>query len=113
MPKSPIPHLRVARENASLIVDNAPTDVASYAGDANLRDATNMRFQVIGENLAVVRNSYPEFWTTIESDEFNRLIAIRNIVSHRYTTINYELMTPVIRELPRIIEQLNIAISRG
>ena len=49
-------------------------------------DAILMRLQDIGENLAHIRDKFPEFWEQYSTDVWNNAVGLRNIISYGYAT---------------------------
>lgn len=65
-------------------------------GDPNVQDATLMRLQDIGEQLSRIRDKFPDFYEEHASDEWYKLIGLRNIISHGYREIDFEIIWDVV-----------------
>jgi uncharacterized protein with HEPN domain len=55
-----------------------------------------MRVQVAGEHIAKIRDQFPEFFREHHDDTWNKLIAMRNIISHIYSEVNPSIMWDVV-----------------
>ncbi len=92
-----------AKHNVAFIVDtldsirrNTPDTKEAFLKDPNAQDATLMRLQVIGEQLIRIREKYPDFYEQHQSDEWHRLIGLRNIISHGYREIDFEIIWEIL-----------------
>lgn len=66
-----------------------------------------MRIQEMGENLSKLRRLFPDRYTEIATEDWDRLIAIRNIISHGYVEIDMSIIWSITRtHLPAVIEQI-------
>ena len=78
-------------------------------------DAVSMRLQVIGETLRKIENENPEFLENYKEVEWNKIIRMRDLISHHYFDLDSEIIFDVIKNhLPnlktvvqRIITDLN------
>lgn len=64
--------------------------------DRNAQDATLMRLQDIGEQLVRIRDKFPDFYEQQHSDEWNKIIGLRNIISHGYREVDFEIIWDII-----------------
>ncbi|MFH1801289.1 MAG: HepT-like ribonuclease domain-containing protein [archaeon] len=70
----------------------------------NLQDATLMRLQIIGENIKKIPLELKRKNKEFKWKKFGRL---RNLISHRYETINYELIWSFIKtNLPELKKEI-------
>ena len=94
-------------DTLQVIHTNRPADKASFLADQNAQDATLMRLQDIGEQLSRLRENFPEFYEKNHTDDWNKLIGLRNIISHGYREIDFETIWQIISEkLPPITQQM-------
>lgn len=96
--KQPNPHIAFIKETLELIRTNTPTSHDEFMKDRNAQDATLMRLQDIGEQLTRIRDGFPDFYNQHETDEWHKLIGLRNIISHGYREIDFEIVWQVITE---------------
>lgn len=92
---SPRPHIKFILDTLASIRDNTPADKEVFMADPNARDATLMRLQDIGEQLVRIRDKFPDFYEQHHSDEWHKLIGLRNITSHGYREIDFEIIWDV------------------
>ena len=77
-----------------------------------VQDALCMRFQVIGETLNRIRSKYPEDYERYERAEWQYLIAIRNIISHSYVSVDFAVLWDVARnKLPELMSDFERIID--
>ncbi len=101
--KSVQPHLAYIRETLHVIDENTPKNHSDFMSDRNAQDATLMRLQDIGEQLARIRDQFPEFYEQYQSDDWPKLIGLRNIISHGYREIDFEIVwNIVVTKLPDV-----------
>jgi len=89
---SPKPNLSFILGTLASIRSNTPHDKEIFMTDPNAQDATLMRLQDIGEQLSRIRDKFPEFYEQHGSDEWHKLIGLRNIISHGYREIDFEII---------------------
>ena len=66
-----------------------------------------MRFQIIGENLSKLRTRFPDLFEQHADQTWIDLIAIRNVISHGYDSVDYSILWNVAtNSLDPVIEQL-------
>jgi uncharacterized protein with HEPN domain len=76
-------------------------------------DALLMRLQAAGEQLAAARALAPPEFAACATTRWNKLIGLRNIISHGYTAIDYDLIYAAAVDLQPLIESLERAIARS
>jgi len=96
MVKSPAPHLAYILETLETIKANTPNDKAIFLKDLNAQDATLMRLQDIGEQLSRIRDQFPEFFEINQDDSWHKFIGVRNIISHGYREIDFDIIWDII-----------------
>lgn len=94
--KQPQPHINFIVDTLKSIRDNTPADKAIFMRDPNAQDATLMRLQDIGEQLIHIRDKFPDFYDKHHTDEWFRLIGLRNIISHGYREIDFEIIWDIV-----------------
>lgn len=93
---SPKPNLNFILDTLASISNNTPKDKRVFMSDPNAQDATLMRLQDIGEQLSRIRDKFPEFYEQHSSDEWHKLIGLRNIISHGYREIDFEIIWDIV-----------------
>ncbi len=93
---SPEPNLNFILDTLATIRKHTLQDKNTFLGDANAQDATLMRLQDIGEQLSRIREKFPDFYEEHASDEWHKLIGLRNIISHSYREIDSEIIWDVV-----------------
>jgi uncharacterized protein with HEPN domain len=107
MDKSPRPYIAYILEILQIIKDNTPADKATFIADLNARDATLMRLQDIGEQLSHLREVFPDFYESYQTDGWHELIGLRNIISHGYREIDFEIIWFILnKKLPGFTEHM-------
>ena len=110
MKKVTAPYLLVIRESIAAIESYRPADRETFLRSSVLRDAVLMRLQVIGENLVQVRRIDEDVFQQQAADSWHKLIGLRNIISHGYTTIEFERIWQIItEELPAFAASIDTA----
>lgn len=71
---------------------NSPEDFKTYPDGNDLYDAILMRLQMIGEVLKKIEKTNPEILTTHTAIEWNKIIGLRNVISHDYLMIDEDLI---------------------
>jgi len=74
-----------------------------FVGDSNLFDATLMRLHFIGETIKSVPFSLKKNYKKIRWRKFARL---RNIIGHRYSNVNKNIIWDVIKALSELKVQI-------
>lgn len=80
------------------IRDNTPTTEDTFLNDANAQDATLMRLLDIGEQLSRIRDKFPDFYEQHHTDEWYKLIGLRNVISHGYREIDFEIIWDIVTD---------------
>lgn len=93
---------RAAELIRSFIEGRTPSD---YVDDPMLRSAVERQFEIIGEALNRLARADPAVAHGI--DDLPRIVAFRNVLTHRYATIDDAIVWEVATErLPRLIDLL-------
>jgi uncharacterized protein with HEPN domain len=93
---SPQPNLKFIIDTLTSIHDNTPKAKETFMSDPNAKDATLMRLQDIGEQLLHIRDKFPEFYAQHQSEEWHKLIGLRNIISHGYREVDFEIIWDIV-----------------
>ena len=96
MTESPKPNLYFIKDTLASIRDNTPSDKRDFMSNPNAKDATLMRLQDIGEQLIRVRDKFPEYYADHNTDEWHKIIGLRNIISHGYREVDFEIIWAII-----------------
>lgn len=76
-----------------------------YHADRMLKAAVERKFEIIGEALSRTARDSPE--TTSAIREFQKIIAFRNVVIHKYDAVSDPLVWDVIQnKLPALVEDV-------
>jgi len=94
--KEPTPHLKFILDTLETIKDKTPNDHQVFMTDSNAQDATLMRLQDIGEQLSRIRENFPDFYEKHQTDEWHKLIGLRNLISHGYREIDFGIIWDVV-----------------
>jgi uncharacterized protein with HEPN domain len=93
------------------IEEYLPTTEADFLNQPMAQDAILMRLQEIGEVLARIRRIAPDLFARPEHDAWNKLIALRNIISHGYDGIEMHRIWQILTvELPPFADTIDRAI---
>lgn len=88
-------HLRETLDLIDLTIANVPDNLETFLNDVNVRDATALRIQAIGEHMRTLsedfRDKHPEL-------PWRQSIAMRNIIAHEYGNIDYEIIWAVVTD---------------
>lgn len=112
--KSSLDDFSLILESAQRIYAFTPERYEDLIDGSNgvVQDALCMRFQVIGENLNRIRSKYPEDYERYERAEWQYLIAIRNIISHSYVSVDFAVLWDVARnKLPELMSDFERIID--
>jgi uncharacterized protein with HEPN domain len=110
--KFPNPHLSFILDTIGVIEAYTPKDLASFQKDKNAQDASLMRLQDIGEQLGRLRSNFKEFYEEHHSDGWNRMIGLRNIISHGYREIEFDIIWDIIfTKLPELKSEIEKALN--
>jgi len=94
--KSVRPHLAYILDTLEVISANTPGELDLFMDDPNAQDATLMRLQDIGEQLTRIRDQFPDFYEQNQDDSWHKLIGLRNIISHGYREIEFDIIWDVV-----------------
>lgn len=83
--------------------------LADFINDANLFDATLMRIHFIGETIKSVPLSIKNNHKDIRWRKFARL---RNIIGHRYSNVNKNIIWDVIKALFELKNQIKNILDK-
>jgi uncharacterized protein with HEPN domain len=110
--KSPKPHLSYILETINIIETHTPKDPDSFQNDKNAQDASLMRLQDIGEQIARLRSNFKEFYDVHHSESWNKMIGLRNIISHGYREIEFNIIWDIIfSKLPELRSEIEKALN--
>jgi uncharacterized protein with HEPN domain len=103
------PHIGAALDSLQVVIDRLPEGKELFLQDPVLKDATLlMRLQAAGEQLARVRDSFPEEYENYHTDACAKLIGLRNIISHGYTQVDMDRVWQIVSDdLPPLINELH------
>ncbi len=108
MTKNPKVHLEYISDVLESIKDNTPTSFEAFMSDQNAQDATLMRLQDIGEQLSRIRDQFPDYYEQNQHDSWHKFIGLRNIISHGYREIDFEIIWEVLQKgLPEFTKHLH------
>lgn len=113
--KSSLDDFSLIFESAQRIYAFTPERYEDLIDDSNavVQDALCMRFQVIGETLNRIRTKYPEDYEQYERTEWQYLIAIRNVISHSYVSVDFAVLWDVARnKLPELMSDFERIIDQ-
>jgi uncharacterized protein with HEPN domain len=99
MNNSPQPNLKFILDTLETIRKYTPNNKDAFMNDPNAQDATLMRLQDIGEQLARIRDRFPDFYEQYDSDEWHKIIGLRNIISHGYREIDFEIIWDIVTNM--------------
>ena len=85
-----------------------PDDLLSDADGLFTLDAVAMRLQIIGENVKSLSGLDPELLDRYPDIEWNKIMRLRDIISHHYDVLDHEIVFDACKEnipqLKRVIE---------
>jgi uncharacterized protein with HEPN domain len=93
---NPQPNLRFIMDTLETIRSYTPKSKEAFMNDPNAQDATLMRLQDIGEQLIRIRDKFPDFYEQHHSDEWHKVIGLRNIISHGYREIDFGIIWDIV-----------------
>lgn len=109
MPRDPKKYLydiRTALEH--IVAFTRGKSLEDYTRDPLLRSGVERQFEIVGEALSQLTKMDPE--TAAKIPESRRIIAFRNVLIHRYTSIDDRLVWGVVEQklpqLQRSVEEL-------
>jgi len=101
------------REIISMIekIENSVIDktLEDFVKDSNLFDATLMRLHFIGETIRNIPFSLQKNYKKIRWRKFARL---RNIIGHRYSNVNKNIIWDVIKALSELKNQIKEILEK-
>jgi uncharacterized protein with HEPN domain len=110
--KSIKPHLDLIRRALSRIDEYRPADKETFLASPMVQDAIMMRLQEIGENLARIRQLDDAQFNETAPDSWRKLIGLRNVISHGYEGIEYELIWQILtEELPSFAATIDSVVE--
>ena len=80
-----------------------------FIKDSNVFDATLMRIHFIGETINHIPYSLKKKYKNIRWRKFARL---RNIIGHKYSNVNKEIIWDVIKSISELKEQVKEIIKK-
>ena len=83
--------------------------IEDFVNDYNLFDATLMRLHFIGETIKTIPFSVKKDYKIIRWRKFARL---RNIIGHKYSNVNKNIIWDVIKSLPELKLQLREILEK-
>ena len=93
---NPKPNLGFILDTLATIHSHTPQDKVAFMDDLNVQDATLMRLQDIGEQLSRIRDRFPDYYEQHSTHEWHKLIGLRNIISHGYREVDFEIIWDVV-----------------
>jgi uncharacterized protein with HEPN domain len=112
MKKSARPHLILIEQALDQIDSYRPASEREFLDQQIAQDAILMRLQQIGENLIKIRDLAPEAFERVP-ESWNKLIGLRNVISHAYDTIEVEIIWEIIsQELTPFRSTIKTAIAQ-
>ena len=89
-----------------------PEDLVSTPDGITLLDAITMRLQVIGESVKRISKIDPDFFDEYPEIEWDKIARFRDLVSHHYEHIDYEIVYDICRHhITRLEKVLQKIIS--
>jgi len=99
------PHIEYIIDTLDKIHTNTPSERSQFLNDPNAQDATIMRLQDIGEQLSRIRDQFPDFFEKYQDDNWNKFIGLRNIISHGYREIDFDIIWDIIDDKLPVFEK--------
>jgi uncharacterized protein with HEPN domain len=101
------PYLLLIDQSLVQIATYTPDAIESFLEDQMCQDAVAMRLQEIGENLARIRDATPDYFAEHSDDTWNKIIGLRNLISHGYNIIDQEQIWEIIKKhLPGFAQRI-------
>lgn len=73
-----------------------------------------MRLQDIGEQLTRIRDKFPNYYEQNSTDEWHKLIGLRNTISHGYREIDFEIVWDIVKNhLSEITDNISDLVNRA
>jgi uncharacterized protein with HEPN domain len=90
------------------IEEYLPATEAEFLAQSMAQDAILMRLPEIGELLTRVRRLSPELFALPEHDSWAKMIALRNIISHGYESVEMNRIWQIaVEELPAFSQTIH------
>ena len=86
-----------------------PEDFVKSADGVTLLDSISMRLQVIGETVKKIDQKNPEILREESGIEWEKIMKLRDIISHHYNIIDYEIVYDICENH---IQNLKLAIRK-
>jgi len=99
------PHIEYIIDTLDKIHINTPISRSQFLDDPNAQDATIMRLQDIGEQLSRIRDKFPDYFEEYQDDNWNKFIGLRNIISHGYREIDFDIIWDIIDDKLPVFEK--------
>lgn len=97
----------MAVEAGGRVLQYAPETEGEFQRSPVIQDAICMRLQEMGENLSKIRQQFPDFYQAHHSDDWHRLIGLRNAISHGYGEIDMHIVWRIVStELQQVVDAL-------
>jgi uncharacterized protein with HEPN domain len=107
MTKAVEPYLNTILDSLNTLLSRMPEDKAQFFDNGILQDATLMRLQEAGEQLVRIRDKFPDYYESHQTDAWHRLIGLRNIIAHGYLEISMEeVWKTVSDDVPKFVTEL-------
>lgn len=91
---------------------NIPLDFSSNQEGSDLYDAILMRLQVIGEVLKKISKTNPDILKNHPGIEWNKIIGLRDIISHDYLLVDEEIIFSICKEkMPALRKEIGLIIK--
>ena len=84
-------------------------NIDKFKSDAELRDATCMRFQVIGESINKLGKEIQKRYKKVD---WQRYLQTRNIISHAYSSVSSAILWSIIKRDLSILTKLILKIKK-
>lgn len=89
-----------------------PATLDKFLAAPIIQDAVCMRLQEMGENLSKIRRNFPDYFQRVHSGRWNKLIGLRNIISHGYGEVDMEVVWEILEEhLDALITELEKLVA--
>ena len=84
-------------------------DFEAFSNDINLFDATLMRLHFIGETIKSIPYAIKKDYKNVKWRKHSRL---RDIISHKYSKVNKNIIWDVLQFLPELKEQIKEILNK-
>ena len=86
-----------------------PEDFVKSTDGVTLLDSVSMRLQVIGETVKKIDQKYPKILKKESGIEWEKIMKLRDIISHHYNIIDYEIVYDICENH---VQNLKLAIRK-